>query len=429
MHQIRISSTPWEWLFNKDFKLIIIFSYYFLINAADSCECSVPNPLIPEGYNKHLTPLEQEKKPTMVYLNLDIMDIDQIEEEKMEYSLQFYVNEYWRDLRLNLTFLDKLQQVPSSWVPDIWTPDIIFENSKGGWIYPLSIPNIVVQVHSHRYLHRFTRYNMKISCAMFLRTYPMDTQNCFLSISSLANDNTKMILKWLHQRKEGNLGIKDLTWSKIQPLKYYLANVTPGSRSYHWSGGTFTALYANFTFVRHLSSHIFNVYIPSGLVVVLSFLSFWLNVRAVPARVALGLTSLLTLSTQASQARNNLPPINYLTALDIWLFFCIVVVFLSLIEYATVYHLYGQKVRRQREDVSMSTWSKKRCRGCKIDSMAEGRFRTSANKKNLPQQEEHVGVEFDENLQTLDKACRFIFPFSFIVFCTLYWVCYLHVLL
>ncbi|XP_035227724.1 glycine receptor subunit alpha-1-like isoform X2 [Stegodyphus dumicola] len=377
MHQIRISSTPWEWLFNKDFKLIIIFSYYFLINAADSCECSVPNPLIPEGYNKHLTPLEQEKKPTMVYLNLDIMDIDQIEEEKMEYSLQFYVNEYWRDLRLNLTFLDKLQQVPSSWVPDIWTPDIIFENSKGGWIYPLSIPNIVVQVHSHRYLHRFTRYNMKISCAMFLRTYPMDTQNCFLSISSC----------------------------------------------------TFTALYANFTFVRHLSSHIFNVYIPSGLVVVLSFLSFWLNVRAVPARVALGLTSLLTLSTQASQARNNLPPINYLTALDIWLFFCIVVVFLSLIEYATVYHLYGQKVRRQREDVSMSTWSKKRCRGCKIDSMAEGRFRTSANKKNLPQQEEHVGVEFDENLQTLDKACRFIFPFSFIVFCTLYWVCYLHVLL
>ncbi|GFU06670.1 glutamate-gated chloride channel alpha [Trichonephila clavipes] len=109
---------------------------------------------------------------------------------------------------------------------------------------------------------------------------------------------------------------------------------------------TFTTLQANFTFVRHLSSHIFNSYIPSGLVVMLSFLSFWLNVRSVPARVALGLTSLLTLSTQASQVRSHLPPINYLTAIDVWLFSCILQVFLSLVEFATVYSLYSMKVGR-----------------------------------------------------------------------------------
>ncbi|GFY55125.1 gamma-aminobutyric acid receptor subunit rho-3 [Trichonephila inaurata madagascariensis] len=288
-----------------------------------------------------------EGKPTDVFINLDVMDIDEIAEERMEYSMQFYVNEYWKDTRLNISN-GKHFQIPKEILKSIWTPDIIFENSKGGWVYQLAVPNIIVKTHLYGYLHRFTRYNMKIACSMFLQNFPMDTQRCFLSIASLANDDTKMLLKWVDERSEEETleKIHDLYLGNVHPLKYHVTNATTSKYKQEWPIGTFTTLQANFTFVRHLSSHIFNSYIPSGLVVMLSFLSFWLNVRSVPARVALGLTSLLTLSTQASQVRSHLPPINYLTAIDVWLFSCILQVFLSLVEFATVYSLYSRKVGR-----------------------------------------------------------------------------------
>lgn len=82
--------------------------------------------------------------------------------------MQFYVSEYWKDERLNATYFEKYDsfRIPRDWVPDIWVPDTIFENSKGGWIYPLSVPNVVIRIHSFKYLHRFTRY-----CSFFWLNY------------------------------------------------------------------------------------------------------------------------------------------------------------------------------------------------------------------------------------------------------------------
>ncbi|CAN8008098.1 unnamed protein product, partial [Ixodes pacificus] len=99
----------------------------------------------------------------------------------------------------------------------------------------------------------------------------------------------------------------------------------------------YTYLYANFTFVRRLTASIVNTYIPSGLVVALSWLTFWLDVSAVPARITLGVTSILTLATQVVQSRSSLPPVDYIKAVDVWLFVCLVMVFASLLEYAVAY--------------------------------------------------------------------------------------------
>lgn len=107
--------------------------------------------------------------------------------------------------------------------------------------------------------------------------------------------------------------------------------------------GNYTYLYANFTFVRRVSGSIFNTYVPSTLVVFLSWISFWLDIEAVPARVTLGVTSLLTLATQMVQAHSGLPPISYMTAMDVWLFVCLNTVFSSLIEFAISYHLHTSK--------------------------------------------------------------------------------------
>merc|ERR1712110_1339581 len=96
-----------------------------------------------------------------------------------------------------------------------------------------------------------------------------------------------------------------------------------------------------FKFRRMLGYFMFQTYIPTCLIVMMSWISFWIKPEAVPARVTLGVTSLLTLSTQHANSQKSLPPVSYIKAIDVFMSGCTVFVFLSLIEYAFVNVMMG----------------------------------------------------------------------------------------
>ena len=54
------------------------------------------------------------------------------------------------------------------------------------------------------------------------------------------------------------------------------------------------------------------------MLVIVSWVSFWLDQNAIPARVSLGVTTLLTMSTQTSGINAQLPPVSYTKAIDVW---------------------------------------------------------------------------------------------------------------
>lgn len=59
--------------------------------------------------------------------------------------------------------------------------------------------------------------------------------------------------------------------------------------------GGFSNVYATFVFDRRTSYTVLQVFLPSYLIVLLSFMALWLPQDAVPARVALGITTVLTI--------------------------------------------------------------------------------------------------------------------------------------
>ena len=61
----------------------------------------------------------------------------------------------------------------------------------------------------------------------------------------------------------------------------------------------------------------FHTYIPTCLIVMMSWISFWIKPEAVPARVTLGVTSLLTLSTQHANSQKSLPPVSYIKVMSL----------------------------------------------------------------------------------------------------------------
>lgn len=77
-------------------------------------------------------------------------------------------------------------------------------------------------------------------------------------------------------------------------------------------------------------------YCPTALIVILSWVGFWIDYRSTPARVALGITTVLTITTLANSIRSTLPPVSYSKSIDYYLLACFLFVFAALVEFAVV---------------------------------------------------------------------------------------------
>ena len=70
---------------------------------------------------------------------------------------------------------------------------------------------------------------------------------------------------------------------------------------------------ATFVLTRRLEFHLLFYFFPTALLVLISWTNFFLDVQAVPARVALGITTILTMFTQIMTTRGSLPRVSYVT--------------------------------------------------------------------------------------------------------------------
>ena len=64
--------------------------------------------------------------------------------------------------------------------------------------------------------------------------------------------------------------------------------------------GEYSCLSVDLVFKRQFSYYLITIYVPGCMLVIVSWVNFWLDPKAVPARVALGVTTLLTMSTQVA---------------------------------------------------------------------------------------------------------------------------------
>jgi hypothetical protein len=60
---------------------------------------------------------------------------------------------------------------------------------------------------------------------------------------------------------------------------------------------------ASFQLERQFGFYLLQTYVPTILIVILSWVSFWINMEAVPARISLGVTTVLTMATQLSGSK------------------------------------------------------------------------------------------------------------------------------
>ena len=105
---------------------------------------------------------------------------------------------------------------------------------------------------------------------------------------------------------------------------------------YRFTVGDYSQLYCTFYLGREISYYLIQTYMPATLIVVVSWLSFWIHRTATPARVALGITTVLTMTTLMGNAGSSLPKLSYVKSIDIYLGMCYFYVFGALLQFSIV---------------------------------------------------------------------------------------------
>lgn len=112
--------------------------------------------------------------------------------------------------------------------------------------------------------------------------------------------------------------------------------------------GTFSCIQLNLHFQRNIGYYMIQFFVPSVMIVLLSWVSFWLTIDAVPARISLGILTVLTMTTQRSAGTASLPRVSYVKAIDVWMGACLVFVFAALLEFAFVNVMERRQVKRKQ---------------------------------------------------------------------------------
>lgn len=219
--------------------------------------------------------------------------------------------------------------------------------------------------------------------------------------------NTELIYHWSEDPRGVEIG------SHIFLPSFRLLGFNQFEIEELFSTGTYSQVRCDIFFARSIGYYVSQVYIPALLIVVISWVPFWLDPHDHLAKVALGVTTVLTMTTLTTTSSSDFPKISYLKAIDIYLFICFLLVFLSLIEYAIVGY-YQFEINPPRIEAC------KRCERKGIKIIATDKNDNEMTK--LPPCEQTKRRLF-EDTGIIDQAARWIFPCAFIAFNIVYIVC------
>nr|XP_046180604.1 glycine receptor subunit alpha-4 isoform X1 [Oncorhynchus gorbuscha]XP_046180605.1 glycine receptor subunit alpha-4 isoform X1 [Oncorhynchus gorbuscha] len=309
------------------------------------------------GYDARIRP-NFKGPPVNVTCNIFINSFGSITETTMDYRLNVFLRQKWNDPRLAYQeYPDNSLDLDPSMLDSIWKPDLFFANEKGANFHEVTTDNKLLRIFQDGSVLYSIRLTLILSCPMDLKNFPMDIQTCTMQLESFGYTMNDLIFEWLAENPvqvADDLTLPQFVLKDEQDLGYCTK---------HYNTGKFTCIEVKFHLERQMGYYLIQMYIPSLLIVILSWVSFWINMDAAPARVGLGITTVLTMTTQSSGSRASLPKVSYVKAIDIWMAVCLLFVFAALLEYAAVNFVSRQhkefirlrkKRRRQRIDMALS---------------------------------------------------------------------------
>uniref|UniRef100_A0A8C9LJV2 Gamma-aminobutyric acid receptor subunit gamma-2 n=1 Tax=Piliocolobus tephrosceles TaxID=591936 RepID=A0A8C9LJV2_9PRIM len=440
-----------------------------------------------EGYDNKLRP-DIGVKPTLIHTDMYVNSIGPVNAINMEYTIDIFFAQTWYDRRLKFNSTIKVLRLNSNMVGKIWIPDTFFRNSKKADAHWITTPNRMLRIWNDGRVLYTLRLTIDAECQLQLHNFPMDEHSCPLEFSSWSHSVAQAgvcsgvisarcsLCFWgssdpstsasrvagildgypreeiVYQWKRSSVEVGDTrSWRLYQFSFVGLRNTTEVVKT---TSGDYVVMSVYFDLSRRMGYFTIQTYIPCTLIVVLSWVSFWINKDAVPARTSLGITTVLTMTTLSTIARKSLPKVSYVTAMDLFVSVCFIFVFSALVEYGTLHYFVSNRKPSKDKDKKkknplLRMFSFK---APTIDIRPRSATIQMNNATHLQERDEEYGYEcldgkdcasffccFEDcrtgawrhgrihiRIAKMDSYARIFFPTAFCLFNLVYWVSYLY---
>lgn len=167
--------------------------------------------------------------------------------------------------------------------------------------------------------------------------------------------------------------------------------------------------------------------------VLVSWTSFWISVRAMAARMVLVISALFVLATQVAQINQTFPRTGYTKAVDTWTGICLTFVFAVLLEFCTVHfctrRLDERNAARTGTDTGTPEIEATRAHGddeeVPLKELNQAGSRVTGVQSNMPRRAgnalQRIIADIQDRPKKLDIISRIAFPVMFLLFNILYW--------
>uniref|UniRef100_A0A4W4FXL7 Glycine receptor, alpha 1 n=1 Tax=Electrophorus electricus TaxID=8005 RepID=A0A4W4FXL7_ELEEL len=379
------------------------------------------------GYDARIRP-NFKGPPVNVTCNIFINSFGSIAETTMDYRVNIFLRQQWNDPRLAYSeYPDDSLDLDPSMLDSIWKPDLFFANEKGANFHEVTTDNKLLRISKNGNVLYSIRITLVLACPMDLKNFPMDVQTCIMQLESFGYTMNDLIFEWDEKgavQVADGLTLPQFILKEEKDLRYCTK---------HYNTGKFTCIEARFHLERQMGYYLIQMYIPMGL----------------------GITTVLTMTTQSSGSRASLPKVSYVKAIDIWMAVCLLFVFSALLEYAAVNFIARQHKellrfqRRRRHLKTRSDALKQHLEEQENDEAGEGRFSFAAygmgpaclqakdgmaikgNNNNAPASSippeksvEEMRKLFISRAKRIDTVSRVAFPLVFLIFNIFYWIIY-----
>ncbi|XP_033324760.1 pH-sensitive chloride channel 1 isoform X14 [Megalopta genalis] len=293
------------------------------------------NLLLSTRYDKRLLPPVQGT--LTVNVSVLLLSLASPDESSLKYEVEFLLQQQWYDPRLRYSnrsqyeFLNAIHHYD-----DIWLPDTYFI-MHGDFKDPLIPVHFALRIYRNGTVNYLMRRHLILSCQGRLNIFPFDDPLCSFAIESISYEQTAITYVW--KNDEGTLR-KSPSLTSLNA--YLIKNQTitcPIKVSWR---GNYSCLKVDLIFTRDRAFYFTTVFIPGIILVTSSFITFWLEWNAVPARVMIGVTTMLNFFTTSNGFRSTLPVVSNLTAMNVWDGVCMCFIYASLLEFVCVNYV-GRK--------------------------------------------------------------------------------------
>ncbi|KAH8287128.1 hypothetical protein KR054_003673 [Drosophila jambulina] len=290
-----------------------------------------------------------QRLPVDVYMRAYIYFMQNLEAHDLQFKIYALLQMRYLDPRLNFRGVSPKRKQPilgeQQLRDSLWMPHIFLANERDSSILGLTEKDILTSISPDGTVIVSNRIKATLYCWLNLKKFPFDEQHCSTVLESWMYNTSELVLHWEQKRPityDPALHLTEFvlqqSWSNETVINADLSDLRHGAFAGNYSSLSFTV-----HLTRVVGFYLMDYFLPSMLIVAISWVSFWLQADQAPPRITLGTSTLLTFITLASAQGKTLPKVSYIKVSEVWFLGCTIFIFGSMVEFAFVNTIWRRK--------------------------------------------------------------------------------------